>query len=366
MDPTTQFCPNFYCLKRGLPDQGHIKVHSHKERRFRCTCCNHTFAASRNTPFFRLHKSLDLVTVVLTLLTHGCPLQAVVAAYDLDERTVADWQQRAGDHAQRFHQLHVQQGRVDAQHVQADELYVKMVGRKLWLAMALAVPSRLWLGGLLSPRRDQTLIDTLVGMVRSCVKSLDILVCVDGLVSYVGAFVRGFRHKIQGPRGGPRLVTDPGLMIGQVIKRYSGRRLVETVRRVVRGSSAAIQEVLQRTRTGSQINTSYIERLNATFRANLHGLVRRGRALLHEPERLQAGLYLLGCAYNFCWEHDSLRERAQPGCVHKWVGRTPAQAAGLTDRRWTMRQLLEKRLPPAKWKAPRKKRIYRRAKPVGT
>lgn len=364
MDPTTQFCPNYYCLKRGLLDQGHIKVHSYKHRRFRCHCCNKTFAASRNTPFFRLHKALDLVTVVLTLLTHGCPLQAIVAAYHLDERTVADWQQRAGGHAQRSHQLHVQRGRVDAQHVQADELYVKMVGRKLWLAMALAVPSRLWLGGVLSPRRDQALIDTLVGMVRSCVQSLAILVCVDGLASYVGAFVRLFRHKIQGPRGGPRLVTEADLLIGQVIKRYSGKRLVQTVRRVVRGRAEAIQAVLRQTRTGSQINTSYIERLNATFRANLSGLVRRGRALLHEPARMQAAMFLLGCVYNFCWEHDSLRERAAPGCGKKWVGRTPAQAAGLTDRRWTVRQLLEKRLPPATWKAPRKKRLKRRARPV--
>jgi transposase-like protein len=366
MDPSVQFCPNFYCLKRGLLDQGHIKVHSRKERRFRCTCCDTTFAASRNTPFFRLHKSLDLVTTVLTLLTHGCPLQAIVAAYDLDERTVAAWQQRAGDHAQRFHQLHVQQGQVDAQHVQADELYVKMVGRKLWLAMALAVPSRLWLGGVLSPRRDQTLIDTLVGMVRSCVQSLAILVCVDGLASYVGAFVRGFRHKIQGLRGGPRLVTDAGLLIGQVIKRYSGKRLVATVRRVVRGSAEAIRAVLCRTRTGSQINTSYIERLNATFRANLSGLVRRGRALLHEPRRMQAAMYLLGCVYNFCWEHDSLRERSPGEGRKKWVYRTPAQAAGLTARRWTVRQLVENRLPPATWQAPRKKRRYRRAKTVAT
>jgi transposase-like protein len=351
-------------LKRGLLDQGHIKVHSHKGRRYRCTCCNKTFAASRNTPFFRLHKSLDLVTVVLTLLTHGCPLQAIVAAYALDERTVADWQQRAGDHARRFHQLHVQQGQVDAQHVQADELYVKMVGRKLWMAMALAVPSRLWLGGVLSPRRDQALIDTLVGMVRSCVRSLAILVCVDGLASYVSAFVRGFRHKIQGPAGRPRLVTEAGLLIGQVIKRYRGKRLVETVRRVVRGRAQAIQAVLRRTRTGRQINTSYIERLNATFRANLHGLVRRGRGLLHEPVRMQAGMYLLGCVYNFCWEHDSLRERSPVEGGKKWVGRTPAQAAGLTERRWTVRHLLEKRLPPAKWQAPRKKRCYRRTKPV--
>ena len=360
MDPSVQFCPNFYCLHRGVVGQGNIRIHSRKERRFRCLTCDKTFAATKNTPYYRLHKPLELVTIVLTLLTHGCPRQAIVAAYGFDERTVADWEERAGRHSQRFHECHVQQGQVDAQHVQADELWVKMVGRKLWMAMAMAVPSRLWLGGVLSRHRDGQLITTLVQMVRSCVKSLAILVCVDGLASYVTAFLRVFRHKVFGRCGRPRLVVEPGLLIGQVIKRYSGRRLVEVVRRVVRGSGEAIGRVLARTGTGTGINTAYIERLNATFRASLTGLVRRGRALLHEESQLRAGMYLVGCAYNFCWEHDSLRVATPEGASRKWSGQTPAMAAGLTDHCWSLAEVLQLRLPPTVWKAPRKRARRRR------
>ena len=65
----------------------------------------------------------DLVNIVLTLLCHGCPPQAIVAAFGLDERTVAAWQDRAGRHGQRLHAHLVQRGRVDLQHVQADALY---------------------------------------------------------------------------------------------------------------------------------------------------------------------------------------------------------------------------------------------------
>jgi transposase-like protein len=355
MDPSRQFCPNFYCLHRGLPGKGNIRPHSRTERRFRCTTCGKTFAATKNTPFYRLHKPAELVTIVVTLLCHGCPLQAVVAAYGLDERTVADWQQRAGQHAQRFHELRVQQGQVDAQHVQADELYVKLVGHKAWMAMALAVPSRLWLGGVISRHRDGRLITALVQVVRSCVTTLAILVCVDGLASYVTAFVRVFRHKVQGQRGRPRLVVEPGLLIGQVVKRYSGRRLAGVLRRVVRGSAEAVAAVLARTATGTQINTAYIERLNATFRSCLAALVRRGRALAHEQQQLQAGMYLVGCAYNFCWEHDSLRVPAAEGVGGKWQERTPAMVAGLTDHRWGLGELLGQRVPPARWKAPRRR-----------
>src|SRR2546430_11123470 len=127
--------------------QGNIVVHSHAEQRYRCQTCGHTFAATTGTPFYRVHTAADVVTIVLTLLCHGCPIQAVVAAFGLDERTVAAWVTRAGRHCQQVHQHVVQQGQVDLQHVQADELWVKLVGRRVWLAMALAVPARVWLGG---------------------------------------------------------------------------------------------------------------------------------------------------------------------------------------------------------------------------
>src|SRR5262249_10459807 len=58
------------------------------------------------TPFYRLPKPLGRATVVLTLLTHGCPLQALVAAYGLDERTLTDWQAKAGTHVEVFPTAH--------------------------------------------------------------------------------------------------------------------------------------------------------------------------------------------------------------------------------------------------------------------
>ena len=103
---------------------------------------------------------------------------------------MAQWQARAGEHCQQVHEHLVQQGQVDLGHVQADELWVKMVGKRVWIAMALAVPSRLWLGGVISPHRDCALIAALVQKVRACARNLAILVCVDGLASYVTAFLK--------------------------------------------------------------------------------------------------------------------------------------------------------------------------------
>lgn len=219
MDPQSQFCHNPSCPARGQVGQGNIRVQSRKERRYRCTTCGHTFAATTGTPFYRLHQAAELMVIVVTLLSHGCPLQAIVAAFGLDERTVARWQARAGQHCQRVHEHLVQQGRVELGQVQADELWVKVVGGKVWMALALAVPSRLWLGGVISAHRDGELITRLVQLVRSCARSCAVLVCVDGLSSYVTAFLRVFRYAVRtGRRGRPRLVIEPGLLLGQVIK----------------------------------------------------------------------------------------------------------------------------------------------------
>src|SRR3954466_15030203 len=187
MDPQSQFCHNPDCTARGQLGLGNISVHGRKQRRYRCSTCGRNFAATHDTPFYRLKKHADWVTIVITLLCHGCPVQAVVAAFGLDERTVADWRDRAGRHGQRLHEHVVLRGRVDLGHVQADELYAKVVGRRLWMAMAMAVPSRLWLGGVVSARRDLGLITTVVQMVRRAAKGTAFLVCVDGLASYVTA-----------------------------------------------------------------------------------------------------------------------------------------------------------------------------------
>ncbi len=283
-------------------------------------------------------------------------------------------------------------GQVDLQHVQADEIYVKTclpahpeeaengaehrsaappgaaeTGR-VWQAMAMTVPSRLWLGGVISAHRDTHLIGTLATQIRACALTTTVLVCVDGLSSYVGAIKRAFSERVlTGKRGRPPHICPPGVLLAQVVKTSAKRRVVGVSRRVVLGSADAVAQVLTTTSGGThQINTAYIERLNATFRACLAPLVRRTRALAHGEALLSAGMFLVGTAYNFVWCHESLRLRnAGPG--PKWRERTPAMAAGLTDHPWTMDELLRYQVPPAPWVArPRPKRRGRPPKALPT
>ena len=132
----------------------------------------------------------------------------------------------------------------------------------------------------------------------------------------------------------------------QVVKQYAKRRVIGVQHRLVQGSAAAIAAVLEATGGGSVLNTAFIERLNATFRAALAPLVRRGRALVRMEATLEAGMYLVGCVYNFCDYHESLRQIAPGGSGRKWLERTPAMAAGLTGERWKVLGLLSYAIPP--------------------
>ena len=220
--------------------------------------------------------------------------------------------------------------------VQADELRVRMVGGVVWVAMALRVTSRLWLGGTLSVRRDRTLIGTLLVQVRACGAIRKVVLASDGLIRYPRQAVRRFRQAIRtGMRGRPRLVLPDDLRIVQAIKRYRRRRVAAVERRIVRGSEEAVGAALTATqgKPTAVINTAYIERLNATFRSRFAALVRRGRTMVRQVATVEAGMWLVGTASNFCTAHRSLD------------GQAPAQAAGLTDHCWTMGELLTYRVP---------------------
>lgn len=117
----------------------------------------------------------------------------------------------------------------------------------------------------------------------------------------------------------------------------------------------AIQQVIQTTKGGRCINTSYIERLNATFGSKLACLGRRTRNLARTQTFVSAGRWLVGVSYNLCCTADALREEAVVGAALKWDERTPAMAAGIPDHCWTLREMLSYQVPPAPWVAPKRR-----------
>ncbi|NTV64888.1 MAG: transposase [Oscillochloris sp.] len=271
-----------------------------------------------------------MVILVLALVAGGCPIPAIVFAFGLDERTVADWQRKAGSHAKTIQEQVVCQGQVDVGQVQGDELYVKTQGGTVWMATAMSVFSRLFLWGAVAPQRDTALVTQVVAQVRAAaLVGRPILWAVDGFAAWASSVLRVFRDPLRtGKRGRPRLVIWADLHIVQVVKQYTGRKLTGVDRRLAYGCMRCAQTIMEATQvTLGVINTAYIERLNATFRTWLPALTRRSRTPARQVPHLEAAMFWMGVVYNFCRVHATLQG-------------TPAMAADLTDHVWSVRELL--------------------------
>ncbi len=293
---------------------------------------------------------MALIVIVVTLLTYGCPVQAIVHAFGLDERTVADWRDRAGAHCQKVHQEIVEQGRLDLMHIQADEIRVKGYKMIAWMGLAMMVSTRLWVAGVVQGSRDRSLADRLMSQVRRAAQVLrPLLVLTDGWAAYPNSIRRAFREKIKQTSGVGRacLQVWPELHVGTVIKRTEKKRVVEITRRMTHGLLEQAEKLLLLSQGGISLNTAFIERLNGTFRERLASLTRKSRHAARRLRALEMGMYLIGCSYNFCFAHHELSK-----ATHWGMACTPAMASGLTDHVWSVCELLMYKVVPDPWVEP--------------
>jgi hypothetical protein len=231
--------------------------------------------------------------------------------------------------------------------VQADELRVKKQGGLGWMALAMMGTTRWGLGGEVSEQRDRPLIRRLSERVRRCAARRPLLLCTDGLVSYIRAMRETFRDPVRTGTGGrPRLHPWRNVLSAPVVKRDARRRVVDTERRMVEGTPARVETRRRRSQGDGVINTAYIERLHATFRGHLAPLARRCRALARQTLTLHEGMFLVGTVYNLCTPHTSLSPTRKM---------TPAMAAGITDQCWTMHELLSFHVPLPRWAPPKRR-----------
>jgi hypothetical protein len=173
---------------------------------------------------------------------------------------------------------------------------------------------------------------------------------------YPNSIRRAFREKMKSTAGRGRcaLAVWPELHIGTVIKRTVKKHLKEVIRQMTHGSLEAALKLLERSRGGTMLNTSFIERFNGTMRERLAALTRKCRHAAHRLVALHTGMYLLGGTYNFCFPHHELSKTTHFGCAC-----TPAMAAGLTDHIWTVQEVLTYKIAPAPWVEPKRSREKR-------
>jgi hypothetical protein len=174
----------------------------------------------------------------------------------------------------------------------------------------------------------------------------------DGLKNYFYALTAHFGRweTVDGKRSIWIILSD--FTYAQIIKHQRRRRTVEVERRVMCGDAKSYRKRLKIAGLSGKINTSFVERANLTIRQCISRLTRRTWGPAQFTPELCEHLDWWLAYYHFGRNHESLKValaspnqrkgRQQPVRYRK---RTPAMAAGLTNRHWTVREVLSYPLP---------------------
>ncbi len=373
VNTSRHFCPDPDCIYGGWLGLGNISANGHPSggpwRQLHCTSCGGYFQETHGTPLHGTRVAPEKLVWAVGALAEGLGIRAVARVFEVDPNTVLAWLVEVADHAVAFSQYFLHDVRVTQ--VQLDELFAPLSAvkaGKLSEAKAIQRLSRSpqWVWTAIDPESKLLLAidigDRTLAMAQRVVHQVvQVLApgCVplfltDGFKEYATALLTHFGQWVQppsrqdkGPHPKPRWIPLPQLLYAQVVK---------TVRhRVVFGTLETVNTVLAP--LGCQINTAFIERLNLTIRQHVAAVGRRVSTLCKGEDGIQQQLALDHVYYNFCLPHASVRHpllQPEPthgtGSAKRWQPRTPAMAAGLTDRVWTLREVLLFRVPP--WPQP--------------
>jgi IS1 family transposase len=360
---------------------GNLRANGHPNsgpwRQFLCVVCRRYFLETFGTLFHGKRTSVDLIVRVIACLAEGLGIRGTARVFEVDPQTVLQWLVEAADQLRAFSQ-HFLHG-IRVRQVQLDELFALLSAVKdgavsaadaieslerspQWVWVALDPESKLLLALDVG---DRTLAMTqrfIHHVAQVLAPDCAPLFLTDGFREYLTALLTHYGRWVQPPRRqdkGPipklRWMPLPQLLYAQVVKTVRRRRLVDVSHRVVFGTLEAVEQVLAT--CGWQINTSFVERLNLDIRQHVAALGRRVATLCKGEGGVRQQLALYHTYYNFCLPHTSLRQPLpQPlptngnGSAKQWRPCTPAMAAGLTDRVWTLREVLQFRVPP--WPQP--------------
>jgi IS1 family transposase len=304
-------------------------------------------------------------------------MRAVARVFEVDPTTVLQWLLEAAEHLHAFSRYFLRD--VHVEQVQMDELLALLSAVKdgdISEAQAIKRLSRspYWVWVTMDPvskliltidvgDRTLALAQRLVHQVAQVLApDCAPLFLTDGfreyrtaLVTHYGQWMPPEHRQAQGPMPKPRWMPRPELLYAQVVKSYRRRRIVGVKHHVVFGTLKTVQEVLAK--RGWQINTAFVERLNLDFRQHIAAIGRRVNTLGKHEAGLRQQLALFHGYHNFVLPHASLRQTlTEPvptnstGSAKRWRPWTPAMAAGLTDRVWSLRDVVLFRVPP--WPQP--------------
>jgi len=353
-------CPNRDCLYYGVTDdQIHALVgcggHGRREyiRDLKCQACQTKFSVRYGTVLYRLKTPARRVGEVLSALAEGLSVGAAVRVFGHGEFTIRTWLTRAGLHATSLH-AGLFQG-LKLLHVQLDELRTKtrQGTDALWVWFAVDARTKIIPVLKVGPRTQPMAHAVVHALAKVLAPDCLPVFTSDGLKLYFYALTAHFGSWVESAgKQTHHWQVRAGLLYGQLVKHYCRRRLVRVERRASLGSLDQLAAALRALGESGTIQTAFVERLNLTVRQAVTPLTRRTWGIAQSSAELMFHLEWWRAYYHFVRPHTSLsqqlavpRLRGAKRLPQRCRPRTPAQALGFTNHRWTIVELLSYPLP---------------------
>jgi IS1 family transposase len=217
--------------------------------------------------------------------------------------------------------------------IEADEIW-SFVGAKaknarraghgdLWTFTAMDPDSKLmvsWIVGERSPENAKAIMEDVVARLANRVQ-----ITTDGHHMYLTAVEEAFGWN--------------GADYAQLVKSYGVNPEFEQKPANRRYSPAVCVGAEKTWAMGkpdmAKVSTSYVERTNLSMRMGMRRFTRLTNAFSKKAENHAHAVSLFFMFYNFCRAHQTLTKAADG------IKTTPAMAAGLTDRIWTVEDILK-------------------------
>ena len=290
-------------------------------QRYFCRDCRKTFGQPRRKPLGNMYLPIDKAEMILRMLLEGNSVSSVARLLDVHIATILKVLVKAGEKCERIMGQMIQD--IPVRDVECDEIW-SFIGKKqkrlrpsddpnkgdCYTFVAIERHSKLVLN-IAMGKRDQATTDVFIEGLRHATRG-EYQITTDGFQPYKSAITTTLSDRC----GYAMLIKVYAAATGDE-HRYSPP------------SVSSVEEVPVMGRPDpDRICTSIVERNNLSTRMSVRRFTRLTNAFSKKWENHWAAVAVWFTFYNFCRVHKSLRV-------------TPAMAAGITGRIWSVRDLLE-------------------------
>jgi IS1 family transposase len=349
------FCSNPYCCYYLVTDERiHALIGYGSHGKYECIpdlfcqACESKFTIRKHTLLYRLKTLSKIVFMAMSLLVLGIDTSALQEALGIQESTLRTWLARSGVQSRKLHERFFKD--LTLAHIQLDELWAKVKEKEqaVWVWTVCEAKTKI-IPVIQLGARTQDMAYSVVHELKTRLKGGCVPVfSSDGLKHYFYGLTAHFGEwmVVEGEKKLVWLIVSL-FQYAQVIKQQRGFRLVGVEHRMLWGNAEEYRSRLKANGLSGNINTSFVERANLTIRQSVSKLTRRTWGPAQLKSELENHLYWWLAYYHFARAHESLQIRMEEPVQRKGNQRprqyqkvTPAMAAGLVTRRWSVKELI--------------------------